>query len=210
MLPHINGHAVGYAAYNIPIIGSFLVALLWLSLSMTQLAYVGLAAFLSFVNIPFQMLWLFIGCILFQSSLWSINRVYRLWFYVWSGIDVCTPSAEANASRRSNGGRASMTGWILQATGRGRTSAPSQAFMSVDPVRLKTSLNYRLGLETVFELILQPINLILLNGYGDSTMIAVLSILLSIASIFNHFFYFYYWLPAYLKSMENKLNINER
>ena len=83
--------------------------------------------------------------------------------------------------------------------------------MSVDPVRLKTSLSYRLGLETVFELILQPINLILLNGYGDSTMIAVLSILLSIASIFNHFFYFYYWTTVLLcTKRRGKISYSDR
>lgn len=73
------------------VIGStptFLMPFMWAFLLISQIIYIAAALCTAIINIPLQFLWLGFGCFLFQTSLWSINRLWKLWIYVWSGESI--------------------------------------------------------------------------------------------------------------------------
>lgn len=141
--PHVNGNPWCKNILSLPVVGWMLFVPVWFVFISLQGMYLILAGFLILFNIPFQCLWFFVGVMLFQTSLWSINRVWGLWLYFWSG--------EISTNK------------IMLDT--------NDIDYSISDARLKVSIVYKLLLETAIMLILQPINLILMGGYGYSTLI---------------------------------------
>lgn len=141
--PHVNETPWCKSILSIPVLGSLLFIPVWMFFIALQGIYLVVAAVLIVMNIPFQFIWLCFGILIFQTSLWSINRLWGIWLYVWCG--------EAMAEK-----------FIM--------AAQDDEFSISDP-RLRTSIIYKLLSETAFMLIIQPINLILLGGFGYSTLI---------------------------------------
>jgi hypothetical protein len=144
--PHVDGIPWCKSILSIPLLGSILFIPTWLCFISLQGFYLFLSVILVVFNIPFQLLWLCFGILIFQTSLWSINRLWAVWLYVWCGEESAISIIKASQD---------------------------DSFSISDP-RLRTSIIYKLISETAFMLILQPINLILLNAYGYSTMIGTL------------------------------------
>jgi hypothetical protein len=179
MCPHINSQPCCRSLIQIPVLGVLAAVSIWPCLVLLQVLYLCLAVVLVILNIPFQLIWLAMGCLLFQTSLWSINRVWSVWLYVWSG-----DSLE-------------------------QVIAANSEIYSVSDARLRSSLTYKLILETLFMLVLQPINLFLLNPYGYYNLIGIISIVITVLNILNWIFYVFVY-SKNDKSFEATKGLKER
>jgi len=151
--PHMNDQPMLRNYIDTPIIGVVVSLCAWSCFILLQIVYLALALVLIILNVPFQIAWFVLGCLLFQTSIWSINYLWAIWLYVW-----CNDLS--------------------------RSVVEHDVDFSISDPRLRTSILVKLYIETIFEIILQVINLFLLNTYGYSTMIGILSIIISFLNIY--------------------------
>lgn len=181
--PHVDNIPWCQSVIDLPYVGMMCSLIIWTLFVLFQVFYLALAFALIIINIPILLAWFVIGCLIFQSSLWSINYLWAIWLYIWCNDDLSLSTIEHDTN------------------------------FSISDPRLRTSILVKLYIETVFEIILQIINLILLNTYGYSTIIGILSIIISFLNILNWIFYFYYYTPPKPKSefeKDEKVDIYER